>query len=64
MAVRFGIRGVMMLTMAVGVGMAAAYQFYRASQTGERIYLFIGMLVLCVAPMGLWIVASLVTRKR
>lgn len=61
---RFGIRGVMLLTLVVAVGMAAAYQFYRASETGDRHYLFVGMIVLCAGPMAIWMLATLLMSFR
>ena len=61
---RYGIRGVMLLTLVVAVGMAAAYQFYRAYQTDDRHYLFVGMIVLCAGPMAIWLLANLLTSFR
>ncbi|MCA9174532.1 MAG: hypothetical protein KDB14_08600 [Planctomycetales bacterium] len=59
---RFGIRGIMMLTLVVAVGMAAVYQFYLASVTGDRFRLLLGMVILCAGPMLAWVVVGAVSR--
>lgn len=61
---RYGIRGIMMVTMVVAMTMAAGYQFYRAGETGDRIHLMAGTLILVMGPVVLWGVASLITSIR
>ena len=62
--IRFGIRGIMMVTLVVAMTMAAGYQFYRAHITGDRIHLMAGTMILAIGPVALWALASLVTSFR